>query len=157
ELASNKAGFDGRWMFSPSLALNADGYTHELQRTDETRETARATLDYRRRLLEMSAGLRVAQHDQPTNDARGTLALAGLTLGSRGAAGVSTTWEQNLGNEIVDDYPNRLKTELAVPLSQHFRAIATHEYLTSSLSSTQQISAGVEGTTNSGTQAYTRY
>src|SRR5262249_29646881 len=136
ELASNKAGFDGRWMLSPSLALNADGYTHELQRTDETRATARSTMDYRRRLLEMSAGLRVAEHDQPTGDAHGTLALAGLTLGTRGSAGVSTTWEQNVGNQIVDDYPNRLKTELAVPLSQHFRAIATHEYLTSALSST---------------------
>jgi len=157
ELASNKAGFDGRLMFSPSLALNADGYTHELQRTDETRATARATMDYRRRLLEMSAGLRVARHDQPTSDAHGTLAIAGLTLGNRGTAGVSTTWEQNLGNEIVDDYPNRLKTVIAVPLSQHFRAIATHEYLTSSLSSTQQIGAGVEGTTNGGMQAYTRY
>jgi len=157
ELASNKAGFDGRWMFTPALALNADGYTHELQRTDETRATARATMDYRRRLLEMSAGLRVAQHDQPTGDANGMLALAGLTLGNRGSAGISTTWEQNLGNEIVDDYPNRLKTELAVPLSQHFRALLTHEYLTSSLSSTQQMSAGVEGATSGGTQAYTRY
>jgi len=157
ELASNKAGFDGRLMFSPSLALNADGYTHELQRTDETRATARATMDYRRRLLEMSAGLRMARHDQPTQDANGVLALAGLTIGNRGTAGISTTWEQNLGSEIVDDYPNRLKTVIAVPLSQHFRAIATHEYLTSSLSSTQQIGAGVEGTTNGGTQAYTRY
>jgi flagellar motor protein MotB len=156
ELASNKAGFDGRWMLSPSLALNADGYTHELQRTDETRATARATLDYRRRLLEMSAGLRVAEHDQPTGDANGTLGLAGLTLGNRGSAGISTTWEQNLGNQIVDDYPNRLKTELAVPLSQHFRAIVTHEYLTSALSSTQQIAAGIEGNMG-GTQAYSRY
>ncbi|HET6349410.1 MAG TPA: hypothetical protein VFH88_10055, partial [Candidatus Krumholzibacteria bacterium] len=157
ELASNKAGFNGRLAFSHALALNADGYTHELQRTDETRATARATLDYRRRLLEMSAGLRVAQHDQPSGDAKGTLALAGLTLGSRGSAGVSTTWEQNLGNQIVDDYPNRLKTMLAVPLSQHFRAIATHEYLTSPLASTNQITAGVEGTTGGGTQAYTKY
>jgi hypothetical protein len=157
ELASNKAGFDGRLAFSPALSLNADGYTHELQRTDETRATARATMDYRRRLLEMSAGLRVARHDQPTNDAHGTLAIAGLTLGNRGTAGISTTWEQNLGNEIVDDYPNRLKTVIAVPLSQHFRAILTHEYLTSSLTSSQQIGAGVEGTTSHGTEAYSRY
>ncbi|HEX6790006.1 MAG TPA: hypothetical protein VF247_01730, partial [Candidatus Krumholzibacteria bacterium] len=156
ELASVKAGFDGRLAFSPHLALNTDGYTHELQRTDERRETARATLDYRRRLLEMSAGLRVAHHDQPTRDDRGTLALAGLTLGNRGTAGVSTTWEQNLGNDTVDDYPNRLKTVLAVPLSQHFRAIATHEYLTAAGRSSHQVTAGIEGTAG-GTQAYTRY
>jgi len=157
ELASVKAGFNGRLGFTRALALNADGYTHELQRTDERRETARATMDYRRRLLEMSAGLRVARHDQSTGDSRGTLVLAGLTVGNRGTAGVSTTWEQNVGNEIVDDYPNRLKTVIAVPLTQHFRAIATHEYQTASgLSSTNQLTAGVEGTSG-GTQAYTRY
>jgi outer membrane protein OmpA-like peptidoglycan-associated protein len=158
ELASVKAGFDGRLAMSKSLSLHADGYTHELQRTDERRETARATMDYRRRLLEMSAGLRVARHDEPSQDQSGVLALAGLTVGSRGSAGVSTTWEQNLGDEIVDDYPNRLKTALAVPLSKRFRAIATHEYLTAAgRASTHQFTAGVEGTTEGGTQAYTRY
>ena len=50
-----------------------------------------------------------------------------------------------------------MKTVVAVPLSQHFRALLTHEYLTSSFNSTQQVSAGVEGTTNGGTNAYTRY
>jgi outer membrane protein OmpA-like peptidoglycan-associated protein len=158
ELASLKAGFDGRLALSPSLALNADGYTHELQRTDETRETTRATLDYRRRLLEMSAGLRVARHEEPQQDANGVLVLAGITVGNRGTAGISTTWEQNVGDEVVDDYPNRLKTVLALPLAKRFRAIATHEYLTASgRASTNQITAGVEGTTAGGTQAYTRY
>jgi len=158
ELASLKAGFDGRLALSPSLALNADGYTHELQRTDETRETARATLDYRRRLLEMSAGLRFARHDEPQQDANGVLVLTGITVGNRGTAGISTTWEQNVGNDVVDDYPNRLKTVLAVPLAKRVRAIATHEYLTASgRPSTNQITAGVEGITPGGTQAYTRY
>ncbi len=158
ELASLKAGFDGRLALSPSLALNADGYTHELQRTDEKRETARATLDYRRRLLEMSAGLRFARHDEPQQDANGVLVLTGITVGNRGTAGISTTWEQNVGDQVVDDYPNRLKTVLAVPLAKRVRAIATHEYLTAGgRPSTNQITAGVEGTTPGGTQAYTRY
>ncbi len=162
ERASVKAGFDGRWAATPRLSVNADGYTHELQQTDERRETARATVDYRRRLLEMSAGLRVARHDKPEtmsdDDARSVLALAGFTLGNRGRFGVSTTLEQNLRDQIVDDYPNRLKTVLAAPLYDRFRAIATYEYATASgRAATHQVTAGVEGTTEHGTQAYTRY
>ncbi|HKW15216.1 MAG TPA: OmpA family protein, partial [Candidatus Krumholzibacteria bacterium] len=110
ELASLKAGFEGRLACSQSLTLAADGYSHELDRTFERRETVRGLLDYRRRLIAMSAGLRVARHDQPTQDADGLLSLAGVTVGNPNALGVSTTWEQNLGHEIVDDYPNRLKT-----------------------------------------------
>jgi uncharacterized repeat protein (TIGR01451 family) len=162
ENASVKAGFDGRWAVNSQVTVNADGYTHELQQTDELKESARATLDYRRRLLEMSAGLRVARHDEPETsgdeDARGVLAIAGLTIGNRGTFGVSTTLEQNVAGEIVDDYPNRLKTVLAAPLTERFRAIATYEYATASgQPSTHQVTAGVEGTTTHGTQAYTRY
>ncbi len=158
ELASLKAGFEGRLAGRGALALNADGYSHELQRTGERRGTLRSTVDYRRRLVEMSAGLRVARHDQPQEDAQGLLTLLGFALGSRGGTGLSTTWEQNVGEEIVDEYPNRLRTTLGVPLSQRFRAIATHEYLTASgRATTNQITAGVEGTTARGTQAYTRY
>ena len=162
ENASVKAGFDGRWAVTSAVHFNADGYTHELQQTDELKETARATVDYRRRLLEMSAGLRVAHHDEPVatgdGDARGVLALAGLTIGNRGSLGLSTTLEQNVAGEIVDDYPNRLKSVLAVPLAERFRAIATYEYATASgLASTHQVTAGVEGTTTHGLQAYSRY
>jgi outer membrane protein OmpA-like peptidoglycan-associated protein len=162
ENASTKAGFDGRWAVSSQVAFNADGYTHEYQTTDELKRSARATVDYRRRLLEMSAGLRVARHDEPTNaggdDATGVLALAGLTVGNRGSFGISTTLEQNVAGEVVDDYPNRLKTVLAAPLTEHFRAIATYEYATAATqSTTHQFTAGVEGTTSQGTQAYTRY
>ncbi|HEX5132106.1 MAG TPA: OmpA family protein [Candidatus Krumholzibacteria bacterium] len=168
ELASVKAGFAGRLGLSGSTFLNADGYTHELQRTDERHETARTTLDYRRRLLEMSAGLRYARHAQPVGgpagttgadgDARGVLALAGVTVGNRGTLGVSTSLEQHVAGDVVDDYPNRLKTVLAVPLAERFRAIATHEYLTASgRPATHQITAGVEGNTAGGLQAYSRY
>ncbi|MCI0450888.1 MAG: OmpA family protein [Candidatus Latescibacteria bacterium] len=162
EYASVKGGFDGRWAVNPQVAVHADGYAHEFEQTDELKESARATVDYRRRLLEMSAGLRVARHDDPADaddpEARGVLALAGLTVGSRGSFGVSTTLEQNVAGDIVDDYPNRLKTVLAAPLSERFRAIATYEYATASgLPSTHQVTAGVEGTSAHGTQAYTRY
>ncbi len=162
ENASVKAGFDGRWAVNKQVSVNADGYTHEYQSTDELKESARATVDYRRRLLEMSAGLRVARHDEPTNqggdDTSGVLALAGLTIGNRGSFGVSTTLEQNVAGDVVDDYPNRLKTVLAAPLTERFRAIATYEYATASTqSTTHQFTAGVEGTTDHGTQAYTRY
>lgn len=158
ELASLKAGFDGRLSCSQSLSLAVDGYSHELDRTYERRETVRGMFDYRRRLIAMSAGLRVARHDQPTQEASGLLTLAGISVGNPGALGISTTWEQNVGNQIVDDYPNRLKTTAAVPLSQHFRLLATHEYLTAAgQSSTNQITAGIEGTTSAGTQAFTRY
>ncbi len=158
ELASVKAGFEGRVAGGGALALNADGYTHELQRTGERRETFRSTVDYRRRLVEMSAGLRLARHAEPQQDQRGVLGLLGLALGNRAGTGVATTWEQNVGNEIVDDYPNRLRTTLGVPLSRRFRAVATHEYLTAGdRATTHQITAGVEGTTESGTQAYSRY
>lgn len=162
ENASVKAGFDGRWAVNPQVAVHADGYTHEFQQTDELKESARATVDYRRRLLEMSAGLRVARHDDPAAtgdpDARGVLALAGLTIGNRGTFGISTTLEQNVAGEIVDDYPNRVKTVLAAPLSERFRAIATYEYATASgQASTHQVTAGVEGTSERGTTAYSRY
>jgi outer membrane protein OmpA-like peptidoglycan-associated protein len=158
ELASLKAGFEGRLAASGTTALRADGYTHELQRTSEQRETVRATIDHRRRLLEMSAGLRAARHETPADDRRGLLTLVGLGLGNRGRAGIATTWEQNVGDETVEDYPNRVKTTLAVPLAQRFRALATHEYLTASgRPSTHQVTAGIEGTTAGGTQAYTRY
>ena len=158
ELASLKAGFEGRLAGRGALALNADGYSHELQRTGERRGTLRSTVDYRRRLVEMSAGLRLARHDQPQDDSQGLLSLLGVALGSRSGTGLATTWEQNLGNEIVDDYPNRLRTTLGVPLSQRFRAVVTHEYLTATgRSTTNQVTAGLEGTTAGGTQAYTRY
>ncbi len=166
ELASLKAGFDGRYMVTDRLALNADGYSHELQRTDERRSTARTTLDYRRRLLDLSAGLRVARHDQPAagsggstrDDARGVLGLAGVAVGNPSTLGIATTLEQHVSGDVVDDYPNRLKTGLAVPVSDHFRAVATHEYMTApGRPTTNQFTAGVEGTMPGGTQAYTRY
>lgn len=157
ELASLKAGFQGRLAASQSWSFNADGYTHELDRTFERRETVRGLLDYRRRLIEMSAGLRFASHDKPSQDAQGVLALAGVAVGNPGSYGISTAWEQNVKGEIVDDYPNRLKTTGAIPLSQHFRALLTHEYLTAAgQSSTNQVTAGIEGTTG-GTQAFSRY
>lgn len=162
ENASLKAGFEGRWAVNNEVFVNADGYTHEQQQTDELESSARATVDYRRRLLEMSAGLRIAHQEEPAvparEDTQGVLALAGLTIGNRGSFGIATTLEQNLGNEVVDDYPNRLKTVLAAPLSDHFRAVATYEYATASGQPTSnQITAGVEGTSVQGTQAYTRY
>jgi hypothetical protein len=158
ELASLKAGFEGRLAASPKFTVSADGYAHELDRTFERRETARGMLDYRRRLLAMSAGLRVARHDQPDNDESGLLSLAGLMLGNPGSLGIATTWEQNLGDEVVDDYPNRLKTTAAVPIARGFRGVLTHEYLTASgQASTHQITAGIEGTTPGGLNAFTRY
>jgi hypothetical protein len=164
ELGSVKAGFAGRAGISEATFLNADGYTHDLELTDEVRQTVRSTIDHRRRLLEMSAGLRYARHAQPLSatvdnaDARGVLGIGGITVGGRGGTGVATTLEQSVAGDVVDDYPNRLKTVLGVPLSQRFRAIATHEYRTASgQPSTHQLSAGVEGTTASGLAAYSRY
>jgi hypothetical protein len=158
ELASLKAGFEGRLARSSAFAWMADGYTHELARTGERRSTLRTTAEFRRRLLELSAGVRLAQHEQPQAERSSLLSLLGFALGSRSGTGFATIWEQNLGSERVEDYPNRLRTTLGAPVAPRIRAVATHEILSAhGRSSTQQIAAGIEATGARGTQAYLRY
>ena len=158
ELASLKAGFEGRLAANSNFAWIADGYTHELSRTGERRATLRSAAEYRRKLLEFSAGVRLAEHDQPQEDRSSALSLLGFALGSRSGTGLATVWEQNLGDQVVEDYPNRVRTTLGVPITGRFRAVATHEIQSSSgRASTQQVAAGIEGTNSRGMQAYLRY
>lgn len=158
ELASTKAGFEGRLATKRGVALFADGYTHELSRTGERRSTVLTRAEYRRRLMELSAGMRWADHEQPQLDQSGVLSVLGFGIGSRSGTGLTTIWEQNLGADVVQDYPNRIRTKLGVPLSERFRAVGTHELLNGKgRASSQQLTAGVEGATEGGTQAYMRY
>lgn len=158
ELESVKSGFDGRLGVSPVLSFTADGYIHRLQRTDEERQNLRALVNIENPLAALRAGLRVAGHEQPIADESGLLTVLGASVGNPHTAGLTTTWEQSVAGDVVEDYPNRVHTVLAVPLAERFRVLGSHEYLTSaSRGTSNQLSAGIEGRLSAQTTAYTRY
>lgn len=158
ELESVKSGFDGRLGVSPSLFFTADGYLHRLHRTDEERRNLRALVNVENPLAAFRAGLRFAGHDQPAVDESGVLTVLGASVGDPRRGGLSTTWEQSVAGDVVEDYPNRVQTTVTVPFAERFRALGSHEYLTSAARGTSnQLSLGVEGRLSAQTTAYTRY
>jgi len=158
ELSSLKSGFEGRVALASALTVRADGYVHQLHRTNERRETVRGLFGVQRGRFRLSGGGRVAGHEGPDRDEEGLLALLGLSYGDEARAGIATNWETNIASETVEDYPDRLKTTGTIPVGHRARIVATHEYLTSSgRPSSNQFALGAEGRVTPSTKAFTRY
>jgi len=158
ELASLKSGFQSRLDMGGDVTLEADGFTHRLDRTGERKENLRALARFRHPLLDFQGGVRFARHKQPTDDRHASLVVLGIETGGQNAAGLSTVWEKNLGAESVEDYPDRIKTQASLPLGPKHKLVAGHEYLTArGRGGSHQASAGVESRLGEATTAYTKY
>ncbi|MCH7548889.1 MAG: hypothetical protein IH969_05015, partial [Candidatus Krumholzibacteriota bacterium] len=158
ELATLKSGFEGALGVGRKFSVNADGYAHELFRSNEHKSSARGIVAYRHKSLELQAGGRTARHDQASGNEHGVLSILGLKLGAEKRFGLASQWEKNLGDEYVEDFPDRLRTQAAAPIGGDFRVLLSHEYSTApGRPGTNQFTAGVEGQPAPGTSAYSKY
>ena len=158
ELASLKSGFKGQLRVNGAVTIAAAGWAHRLHRTDEYKENTWSTVSWRHRLLELQAGLRTARHDDPIDERRGLLSIAGIRLGSERSLGVATRWEKNVDDDTVEDFPDRLTTLASAPLGSHAKLMLSHEYSTApGRAGSNQLAAGVEGMAGRGTRVYSKY
>ncbi len=158
ELSSLKTGFQSRLAVSGDLALEAEGFVHRLDRTGEQKENLRAVAVYHHPYLRFVGGMRVARHEEPTDDRASVLSIFGVELGNGNTAGVSTVWEKSMTGESVEDYPDRLKTQASLPVGERYKLLASHEYLTASgRAGSHQATAGVESRLGENTTAYSKY
>ncbi|MDH3197335.1 MAG: OmpA family protein [Candidatus Krumholzibacteria bacterium] len=158
ELASRKSGLEGRLQIVPALRLNADAYRHQLFRTGEELDNARALLSWSQGWVGVQAGARAARSERDGERADGALSIVGASVGKETSAGIATVWEKNLGSESVEEYPDRLKTLGALPLGGRVKLVASHEYLTApERAGSHQFTAGAEGRITRSTSAYSKY
>jgi len=158
ELATRKTGFEGRLGVTDRVSVEADAFAHQLFRTEEKKNSARGVIGYRHRLFQFEGGARAALHEQPLSDDQSVLSILGLRVGGENSAGLWSRWEKNLGSDYVEDFPDRLTTQGAIPIGARFKAILSHEYSTApGRAATNQFTAGVEGEPRSGTTAYSKY
>jgi flagellar motor protein MotB len=159
ELGTRKAGFKSRVFMWQELSLYADGWLHKLRRADEEKSSLLAGADYRHRRFQLFVGGRYAQENpMAEDDQTGLLSVLGLATDIPRKLEFRTRWEKNLGNEWVQEFPDRLTTLLAVPFGQRLRVTASHEYATApGRPGTNQFLAGVESRLAPRTTVYTRY
>jgi flagellar motor protein MotB len=158
EIGTRKTGFKSRLWLWEGMSLYADGFVHNLRKTDEDDTNLLAGADYQSRQYKFFAGGRVATEKDMDGDRTGILSVLGLAADVKRRLEFRTRWENNLGSEWVSQYPDRLMTRLAVPFSKRLRVSATHEYLSAAgRPGTNQFQAGVESRVAARTTAYTRY
>lgn len=157
ELFSRKAGFDSRLSLSKKFALESDGFVHRLDGTGEEKRNLLLLGKVTTPVLQYSAGLRAARHEDLGRDDRSLLSVVGAALQRRGLQ-VQSQWENNLARETVEDYPDRVKSTASVPVAGRFKFVVNHEYLSAhGRSATQRLLAGLESYGGRGSSAYTKY
>ena len=158
EIGTRKTGVKSRLWLWEGMSLYADGFIHNLRKTDEDDTSLLAGADYQSRQYKFFAGGRVATEKDTEGDRTGILSVLGLSADVKRRLEFRTRWENNLGSEWVSEFPDRLTTRLAVPFSNRLRVSATHEYLSAAgRPGTNQVQAGVESRVAARTTAYTRY
>jgi hypothetical protein len=158
ELFSQKAGFDSRTKLSDKFHIDADGFYHEFDKTDETKQNIAGVGVYTGDWYSLSAGVRSAKHEKDGDSKDGTLALAGVGAQKAGVVEARTRWEHNLTDEAVEDYPDRLKSTVGLPFGKRFKLVLNHEYLSAhGRAATQQLLTGIEASPSRNTSAYSKY
>jgi outer membrane protein OmpA-like peptidoglycan-associated protein len=158
ELATLKMGYESLLRIADGISLHSDGFKHQLEKTGEEKESARAFMKLNGQSYQMKAGVRGARHEREDQRDKGLLAIAGVGAGSEGGAKFSVGMEKNLQSQSVEDYPDRLKSLLGLPFLDRYRFLANHEYRTASgKTGTHQAVTGVESKVGEGGTAYTKY
>ncbi len=157
ELGSVKAGFDSHVRLGGAWTLDADGYTHQFDRTDERRGTVRARLGMQGARGRLATGLRWADRREDQIDARALLFVLGATARA-GRMEVGSEWEKNVADDVVEEYPDRIKSRASLPVSKKLALVANHEYLTSpTRAASHQVAAGIETRFSERTTGYSKY
>jgi hypothetical protein len=158
ELGTRKAGFKSRLFLAGDLSLLADGFVHDLRRAGQDKTSLLAGADFRHRLFQFFAGGRVAGEETTGESRTGLLTVLGASADLPRKLELRTHWEKNLGDEFVTEFPDRLKTLLAVPVTRNLRVTASHEYSTApGRPGSNQLLAGLESRLARQTTVYTRY
>lgn len=158
ELATLKLGYESALRITNGFSLESDGFTHQLDKTGEEKESARALVKWNGPAYRLSAGVRGARHEREERKDKGLLAVAGAGAGSEAGANFSVGMEKNMQSGSVEDYPDRVKSRIGLPFLDRYRFLANHEYRTASgRQGTHQAIAGVESEVGANGKAYTKY
>ena len=159
QLGSKRFGYDGSIAVSDRVKLEANAFRHMFERTDEEKDNLAAIGAYDDGTYSAQAGARVAREDLiRTGENDALLSIVGAGIRSKKRFEFKTHWEHNLRDQVTEDWPDRLKSMLAIPLSQYFRITANHEYLSAhERPATHQFLAGVEGKLGNGFSTFTKY
>jgi outer membrane protein OmpA-like peptidoglycan-associated protein len=158
ELFSTKSGFDSRLVLAPRFSVESHGHRHRFENTGEERDNVDVFGKYDGPVFTAGAGARATRQVQDARERDGILSIvgAGVKAGARGE--VQTRWETNLGSDAVDDYPDRLRSSLSFAFLERYKAVATHEYLSShGRPATHQLLAGVDARAGRNSTVYTKY
>lgn len=158
ELATLKLGYESVLRLAHGFSLQSDGFKHQLDKTGEEKESARALMRWTDLVYQLNVGIRGAKHEREDQRDKGLLAIAGVGAVEEGGANFSVSMEKNLQSQDVEDYPDRLKSLLGLPFLDRYRFLANHEYRTASgRQGTHQAVAGLESDVGESGTAYTKY
>lgn len=158
ELYSQKAGFDSRLVLAPRLSLDTHGFRHRFENTGEEKDNIDIFGKYDGARLMLGGGVRAARQLRDSIEREGFLSMIGAGVKTGGGAELRTHWEMNLGEETVDDYPDRLRSAFSLSLLERYKVVATHEYLSAhDRPATHQILAGVEARAGRNSTVYSKY
>ncbi|UCH83878.1 MAG: OmpA family protein [Candidatus Latescibacterota bacterium] len=153
-----KAGFDSHLKFSRQLSLLSSGFAHEVTTTGDRESSIDAVARYEGSTLMLGAGARAASETVDASDVNSLLSVlqAGIRLGSY--LEFRTHWEQNLRDEVVTQFPNRLISQLKIPVRNRYKIVVTHEHLSGGpRPATEQLLAGVETNLGRFSKVYSKY
>ncbi|RLC96310.1 MAG: hypothetical protein DRI46_13940, partial [Chloroflexi bacterium] len=158
ELYSEKAGFDSHLRISNDLSIDSHGFKHRFENTSDRLGNVDVLGKYEGKTLMFGAGLRVASQEKESVESNSLLTMVGAGIRAGSRAELRTHWEMNQQKDIVDDYPDRLRSAFSYRFLQRYKIVATHEYLSAhNRPSTHQLLAGVEAQTGQNSKLYTKY
>lgn len=155
---TKSTGYDALVRLAPVLRIESNGYYQELARTDQTESSIAAMGVLDRRSFSMSAGARSARENTMDTSAHGLLSLVGLGVRRANGTKFHLHWEHNLGDEVVQQYPDRVTSILAIPFHERFSVVTNYEYRSAhGMPATHQFLSGVEARLSPSSVAYTKY
>jgi hypothetical protein len=158
ELYSRKAGLDSRLVLSPRLSLDTHAFRHRFDNTGEQKDDIDVFGQYDGARFMVGGGLRAARQVRDSTEREGFLSMVGAGVKAGARADFQTHWEMNLGEDTVDDYPDRLRSAFSLLLRERYKVVATHEYLSAhGRPATHQLLAGVEARAGRNSTVYSKY
>ncbi len=158
ELYSRKAGLDSRLALSPRLSVDTHAYQHRFDNTGEEKDNIDIFGKFDGPRFMLGGGVRAARHVADSAEREGFLSMVGAGVKAGARAELKTHWEMNLGEDTVDDYPDRLRSAFSLSFLDGYKATATHEYLSAhGRPATHQLLAGVEARAGRNSTVYTKY
>lgn len=158
ELFSEKAGFDSHLKLARDFSIDSHGHKHRFENTGEQKDNIDVFGKYEGSVFMLGGGVRAARQDRDGDERESLLSMvgAGVKAGSRGE--FETHWEMNQSREVVDDYPDRLRSALSFAVLERYKVVATHEYLSGhDRPATHQLLAGVEARAGRNSTVYSKY